>query len=683
MSDTQGKSPKGTRTVALLGPQSSGKTTLIESMLLASGTNQKRGRVNDGTTVSDTSAEARARKMSTELTPVRMTYLGDEWVLIDCPGAVDLVHESHQGAMIADAAIVVADPDPARMVALGPIFRFLDQHKIPRILFINKIDAAQGTVRDLLAAAQPQSSRPLVLRHIPIMKGQTVSGYVDVVAERAYQYKLDQPSERIAMDSARGADAPDARREMLEKLADFDDSLLEKLLEDSIPETGEVYRHLTKDFAENLIVPVLIGGAEHQHGVTRLLKELRHEVPPPAVTAARRGIPAATPTGQVFKIIYAPHVGKVSLLRVWRGPLKDGDNLGGHRVSNMQDGAEPKLAKGKVGSVAVGDVVALTKIEVGHAGDVVTADTINKPKEWAEPLHALFSVAVSAKDRKDDVKLGESLRKICDEDPSLSIDHAAETSELILRGQGDIHLHIAIEQLKRKFDLVIETKQPQVPYRETIKKSSNQHARHKRQSGGHGQFADIKVEIKPLPRGSGVKFGDTIVGGVVPKNFIPAVEAGVMDNTAQGPLGFKVVDVSVNLYDGQYHDVDSSDQAFRTAGRMAMTEGLPQCEPVLLEPIYEVAVYVPNEFTSKVQRAVNQHRAQILGFDTREGWNGWDAIKANIPEAEMRDLITDIRSISQGIGTFDARFSHYQELSGRDADKVVQARKASLGAGHG
>ncbi|MBM3514697.1 MAG: elongation factor G [Alphaproteobacteria bacterium] len=683
MSDTHDKSPKGTRIVALLGPQSSGKTTLVESMLLASGTIAKRGKVNDGNTVSDTSAEARARKMSTELTPVRMNYLGDDWVLIDCPGAVDLVHESHQGAMIADAAIVVTDPDPARMVALGPIFRFLDEHKIPRILFINKIDAAQGTVKDLLAAAQPQSSRPLVLRHIPIMKGQTVSGYVDLVAERAYQYKLDQPSERVSMDVAQNAAAPEARREMLEKLADFDDKLLEKLLEDSLPETGEVYQHLTKDFTENLIVPVLIGGAEHQHGVTRLLKEMRHEVPPAAVTTAKRGIPAGSLAGQTFKTIYAPHVGKISLMRVWRGSLKDGDTLGGHRASNLQDGAEPKLAKGKVAVVDTGNVVALTKIEVGHAGDIATNDAIQKAKQWIEPPHALFSVAVSAKDRKDDVKLGDSLRKICDEDPSLSITQIAETSELILRGQGDIHLYIAIERLKRKFDLVIETKQPQVPYRETIKKGVNQHARHKRQSGGHGQFADIKVEIKPLPRGSGVTFGDTIVGGVVPKNFIPAVEAGVMDNTVRGPLGFKVVDVSVNLYDGQYHDVDSSDQAFRTVGRMVMTEGLPQCEPVLLEPIYDVAVYVPNEFTSKVQRAVNQHRAQILGFDTREGWSGWDAIKAAIPEAEMRNLITDIRSISQGIGTFEAKFSHYQELSGRDADKVVQARKAALGAAHG
>jgi len=219
-----------------------------------------------------------------------------------------------------------------------------------------------------------------------------------------------------------------------------------------------------------------------------------------------------------------------------------------------------------------------------------------------------------------------------------------------------------------------------VPYRETIRKGITHHARHKRQSGGHGQFADIKVEIKPLPRGTGFYFTDSIVGGVVPKNFIPAVEAGLKDNTQRGPLGFNVVDVGVRLFDGQYHSVDSSDQAFRTAGRMAMTEALPNCDPVLLEPIFEVTIYVPSSFTSKVQRAITQRRAQILGFNAREGWDGWEIIQAHMPESEMQDLVTEIRSISQGIGTFESKFHHYQELMGRDADKVVEARKQHLGA---
>ncbi len=671
---------KTTRCIAVVGAQSSGKTTLVESMLLATGAIQKRGRVIDKTTVSDHSPEARTRQMSTELTPVRFTYLGDDWVVLDCPGAFDLAQDATQSMMVADAVVVVADPDEGRMMALAPLFRFLDDHAIPHVLFINKMDSVTGPVRDLLAAAQRQSARPLVLRHIPIGDGSHITGYVDLVAERAYHYKLDKPSERIqatsTAPSVMTSGAVNARRELLEKLSDFDDALLEKLLEDIVPDKNEVYRHLTRDLAGDLIVPVLIGAAEHDHGVRRLLKALRHEVPDASVTADRLGIPAGGTAAQIFKITYATHVGKLSLVRIWRGVLKDGDTLAGLRVSNIQEAAEPKSSKtAKLHRANTGDVVALCKFEAGHTGAVLTEHAAAEPKSWPRPAAPLYTVAVAAKARKDDVKLGEALRKVCEEDCSLQLGHAHETAELLLSGMGDVHLQIALERARRKFDLDIDTRRPQVAYRETIRRGVVQHARHKRQSGGHGQFADIKVEINPLPRGGGITFTDAIVGGVVPRNFIPAVEAGLRDNTQEGPLGFPVVDVNMRLFDGQYHSVDSSDQAFRTAARIAMTEGLAQCEPVLLEPIHDVQIFVPSAFTSKVQRAVTQRRAQILGFDAREGWSGWDVIHVNMPESEMQDLILEVRQISQGMGTYTSAFSHYQELIGRDADRVVQARK--------
>lgn len=673
--------PKGTRCVALVGPQSSGKTTLIESMLVAAGAIPKRGSIEAGTMVSDVSPESRARHMSTEITPIRFSYLGDDWVVLDCPGAVDLIQEAQQAMMVADAVVVVADPDETRMLALGPLLRFLDAQKIPHFLFINKIDADVNAVQELLAAAQRQSTRPLVLRHAVITESGHITGYVDLVAERAYHYVEDKASERIPLEKVGDGSLEGARRQLLEKLSDFDDALLEKLLEDVVPERGEVYRHLTREMQEDLIVPVMIGAAEHGHGVRRLMKALRHEVPPASVTADRLGIPQGALVAQIFKTVYAPHVGKLSLTRVWRGTLKDGDTLAGVRISNMQEAGEPKQVKsGKVNSVNEGGIVALSKFDAGKAGSILTETAALAPKTWPKPPTPLFTVAVSAKERKDDVKLGEALRKISEEDPSLTVDHVNETSELLVRGQGDIQLGIALERLKRKFDLTVQTHTPQVPYRETIRKAITHHARHKRQSGGHGQFADIRVEIKPLPRGSGFVFTDSIVGGVVPKNFIPAVEAGLKDNTTHGPLGFNVVDINVRLYDGQYHSVDSSDQAFRTAGRLAMTEALPQCEPVLLEPIYDVKIYMPTEFTSRVQRTITQRRAQILGFNAREGWDGWEEIHVNMPEAAMQDLITEIRSITQGIGTFESMFSHYQELIGRDAERVVQSRKQNIEA---
>jgi elongation factor G len=673
----KGTPQKSTRCVALVGPQSSGKTTLLESMLLAAGAIAKKGYVRHGTTVSDSSPESLDRQMTTELTPARFSYLGDDWVVLDCPGAVDLSQDARQGMMIADAVIVVTDPDADRMLALGPTFRFLDEHKIPHILFINKMDTTVSQARELLTAAQKQSSRPLVLRHIPLVRGQKITGYVDLVAERAYHYELDKPSERIPIEKFSDDSVPDERRALLEKLSDFDDALLEKLLEDIVPDRKEVYQHLTKDLQEDLIVPVMIGAAEHEHGVRRLMKALRHEVPTVEKTAARLEIPEGETVAQIYKVQHVPHVGKLSLIRVWRGALKDGDSLAGARIGNMQDGAEPKLGKAKVHNVGAGNVVALSKLEAGRAGSILTETAAIDPKTWAQPPRPLYNIAISAKDRKDDVKLGEALRKICDEDPSLFLVHVPETAQVLLCGQGDVQLQIALDRVKRKFDMAVDTRTPQVPYRETIRKAVVQHARHKRQSGGHGQFADIKVEIKPLPRGTGFTFTDAIVGGVVPRNFIPGVEAGLRDNITQGPLGFPVVDLNVKLFDGQYHSVDSSDQAFRTAARQAMTEGLPQCDPVLLEPICEVKIFVPSEFTSKVQRAVTQHRAQILGFDAREGWDGWEVIQVNMPESEMQNLITEIRSISQGIGTFEAKFSHYQELIGRDAEKVTSTRKLS------
>jgi len=685
MSDNSEKSTRshmGTRCVSLVGAQSSGKTTLVESMLVATGALAKRGNIANGTMVSDVNPEARHRQMSTEITPVRFNYLGDAWVVLDCPGAVDLSQEAQQAMMISDAVIVVADPDETRMLALGPILRFLDTHKIPHFLFISKIDSDAHDIQELLAAAQRQSARPLVLRHAAITESGHVTGYVDLVAERAYHYVENKPSEIIPIAKVAEQALEAARRQMLEQLSDFDDALLEKLLEDAVPDRTEVYRHLTRDMQEDLIVPVMIGAAEHGHGIRRLLKALRHEVPTAHGTANRLQVPDVPLAAQIFKTVYAPHVGKQSLIRVWRGALKDGDTLAGVRVSNMQEAAEPRPAKGaKITMVGEGGIVALSKFDAGRAGSILTGVSASPPQSWPTPQAPLFTVAVAAKERRDDVKLGDALRKICEEDPSLQIDHVNETSELLLRGQGDIHLGIALERLKRKFDLEVDTRAPQVPYRETIRRSVMHHARHKRQSGGHGQFADIRVEIAPMPRGSGFVFTDNIVGGVVPKNFIPAVEAGVKDNTAHGPLGFNVVDINVRLYDGQYHSVDSSDQAFRTAGRIAMTEGLPQCEPVLLEPIYDVKIYMPTEFTSRVQRTITQRRAQILGFNAREGWDGWEEIHVNMPEALMQDLITEIRSITHGIGTFESTFSHYQELMGRDAERVVMTRKQSMESG--
>ena len=669
------KTPSGPRCAALVGSYLSGKTSLMEAMLSAAGAVPRKGTVKDGNTVGDSSPEARHRTMSIELNIAGMNYLGESWTLLDCPGSIELVQEALNALMVSDVAVVVVEPLVERAIAVAPLFKFLDDQEIPHIVFINKMDHATADVRSVLEALQSVSDRPLVLRQVPIMDGEQTSGYVDLVSERAYEYQPGQASKLIAIPEGEQDEEQVARQEMLESLADFDDSLLEKLLEDTIPPTDEIYQHLTENLRADRIVPVFLGAAEHDHGVRRLLKALRHETPEASARAGNLGIDSAgaEPVATVFKTYHMAHTGKLSVARVWAGTVSDGDTLNGERISGMHHLMGHQQSKiAKAGS---GDVVALGRMDEIKSGAILTPS--GQPPEGAAPWPAaippVYAVAVHAGTRDDEVKMTGALARLMEEDPSLSLDHSAETREMVLWGQGEVQLLIAAEKLKNRFNLIVTTSRPRVPYKETIRKPVSQHARHKKQSGGHGQFGDVHVDIKPLPRGSGFAFDETVTGGSVPRQYIPSVETGVRDYLDRGPLGFQVVDVAVTLTDGQYHSVDSSDMAFKTAGRMAMSEGMPKCDPVLLEPILEVKVRTPSTYTANIQRLLSGRRGQILGYEPKEGWKGWDEVAAYLPQSEMFDMIVDLRSLTQGVGTFDWRFDHLQELQGRLADDIVSA----------
>ncbi|EME70305.1 elongation factor G [Paramagnetospirillum caucaseum] len=669
------KSPSPPRACALVGPFAAGKTSLLEAMLFACGATGRQGRIKDGTTTGDASPEARARLMSVEPNIAGAEYLGEKWTFIDCPGSVEFQQDSYNALMVADVAVVVCEPDPARAVMVAPVLKFLDEHKVPHLLFVNKIDAAGTRLKETLEALQAVSDRPLVMREIPIREGDSVTGYIDLVSERAYTYRPGQPSAVIKIPDALKGEESAARQEMLEHLADFDDHLMEELLEDIQPPADEVYADLGKDLAGDLIVPVFFGSAENDGGIHRLLKALRHDAPGPAATAARLGIKAdGAPLATVFKTVHAAHTGKLSFSRVWRGEFADNQSLEAGRIGGlylMTGGTPAKVAK-----VGMGDVCAFGRLDSVSTGQAIGAADAGMAG-WPAPLPPLFAFALEAEKKGDDVKLTGAIAKLAEEDPSLSLDHG-EFGEQVLRGQGEIHLQVAIERLKSRFNMGVVTRKPTVPYKETIRKSTSVHGRHKKQSGGHGQFGDIHIDIAPLPRGSGFKFVDKIVGGVVPRQYIPSVEEGVADFLRQGPFGFPVVDLQVTLTSGSYHAVDSSDMAFKTAARIAMSEGMPQCEPVLLEPILAVEISVPAEFTAKAQRIVSGRRGQILGYDAKAGWQGWDTVSAYLPQAEMDDLIVELRSLTMGVGTFSWTFDHLQEISGRVADKVVEQRKEVL-----
>ncbi len=667
------------RVVALCGPYLSGKTSLLESILYATGAIGRRGSTRAGTSIGDGAAEARKRGMGTEINVASVDYLGDQWTFLDVPGSIEFQHDAFAALAVSDAAVLVCEPSPERVVALTPLLKFIEDHHIPHVIFINKIDSAEVRVRDMLSALQSISSRKLLLRQVPIRHtaadgSEETVGYVDLVSERAYRYKSSGASDLIEMPAEILPRESEARREMLETLSEFDDQLLEQLIEDIAPEKSLIYRDLHDEFGADQISPVLLGAGDRENGVRRLLKALRHDAPFVAETAKRRALPSnGVAMAECFKVLHQSHAGKLSLCRVWSGSLVEGQSVGGQRIGTLLRPFGQRLDK--IAEAKAGEIVALAKVDALSGGQSLAAAGIVASADFPKADPPVFALSLRAKNRNDEVKLSGALHKIVEEDPSLSFEARGETHELLIKGQGEMHLKVAVDKLAGRYNVAVDTETPRVAYRETIQGGSQQHARYKRQTGGHGQFADIKVEIKPLARGSGFRFVDKVVGGVVPRNFIPAVEEGLVDYLKEGPLGQPVVDLEVTLFDGQYHSVDSSEMSFKMAARIAMSEAMPKCKPVLLEPILKVTVAAPNDATPRIQRLISGRRGQLLGYDAREGWNGWDEVSALMPEAEIADMIVEIRSVTQGVGTFRTEFDHLQELVGRTADRIVEESK--------
>jgi elongation factor G len=672
----------GPRCVALVGPFQSGKTTLLEAILARAGVIPRQGTIEAGNTVGDSSKEARRHRMSVELTAATTTFMGDAYTFLDCPGSVEFVHDMRAVLPAIDAAVVVCELDEKKVPQLQLIMRELEDRRIPRILFLNKIDKGAGGIHDVLTLLQPASRTKLILRQIPTFSGDIISGFVDLALERAFVYKEHAPSEVVALEGDAADREKTARFSMLETLADHDDELMEQLLEDIEPPRDKVFDDLTRELREGLVCPVLLGTAARANGVLRLLKALRHESPGIVETAKRLGVKGGSDAvAYVLKTQNTAHGGKMSIARVLAGQAGDGTTF-------LTDDEEAGRVAGvfklvgqsseKRGPASVGETVAFAKLEKAKTGQTLTAS--KQPHAAVakiEPYPPVLAIAISAKERKDDVKLGQALHRLAEEDPSITVVHNPETHEVVLWGQGEMHLRVTTERLSDRYGIAIERRQPSVGYRETIRKGVVQRGRHKKQSGGHGQYGDVVLEIKPMPRGAGFSFEDKITGGVVPRNYIPSVEEGIVDALTHGPLGFPVVDLHVALIDGSYHTVDSSDMAFRTAGRIGIVEGLPQCQPVLLEPIHLVEIVCPSEATAKINALMSGRRGQILGFDTREGWEGWDVVRSKMPEAEIGDLIVEIRSATAGAGTFTFKFDHMAELTGRTADQIVAARRAA------
>ncbi len=666
----------GTRVIALVGPAGAGKTSLAEAFLYASGTTDRQGSTGNKSSVGDSSEEARSRGGSTETNLYNFSYLGEKYAVVDAPGSIGFSADAARGVAVADVAIVVVDPDPARAALAAPALRTLDELGIPHLIFVNRIDQAHGRIRDLLSALQPMSVSPLIARQLPIREGEKVTGFVDIALERAYHYVPGKPSEPIALPDELADREAQARTQLLEQLADHDDNLLEQLLMDQVPEPGTIFADLTRETSDNLGVSVLFGSAQNGWGVRRLLKALRHEAPGPESTAARLGVDA--PAIHAFKIFHGGSVGRLALARAIGGPVHENTDFNSSGDEHGRVGALFAVQGDKTTKISEagnGDIIAVAKVDGVKAGDWLGAGKLPPPVEISLPSRNC-ALAIQPADRKDDVKLSGALARILEEDPSLTLEQDEASHEMRLRGVNDEHLKTTLAKLKRRYGVEVSHHAPSIGYRESIRKPVTQRGRHKKQSGGHGQYGDVIIEIHPLGRGEGFQFTEKIHGGAIPKQWIPAVEQGAKDAMLKGPLGFPVVDVAVTLVDGSYHSVDSSELAFRLAGRVAMQEALSQAVPHLLEPVQKLVLVTPSSAASRVSSAVASRRGQMLGMGPREGWTGWDRIEALIPEAELSGLEAELRSMSQGLASYEAEFDHLAELSGHLAEKVVQQHEA-------
>ncbi|MDJ0571485.1 MAG: elongation factor G [Pleurocapsa sp. MO_192.B19] len=662
-----------TRNVAIVGPYSSGKTTLLESILSVTGAISRKGNIKDGNTVGDSSSEARDRSMSVELSVASTKYQDINLTFLDCPGSVEFAQETYNTLVGAGVAIVVCEPVIEKVLTLAPLFKFLDDWSIPHLVFINKIDRSSYGYMEILQVLKEASNRLLVPQQYPIHQEDRCIGYIDLVTEQAYHYHPNSPADPVPLPDYLAESEKAARAEMLETLADFDDHLLEELIEEIEPPQSEILQDLKQELSADLIVPVFFGMAESDYGVRPLLDALVKEAPSPEITTERRGLKVEVDGDtivQVLKTYFTSQGGRLSLVRVWQGQLTDGMTLNGERTGGIYQLMGQQQIP--INQASVGEIVAIGRLETAKTGDTLTNSSQSiESLPQADKIAPVYALAIAPENRNDEVKLSSALSKLLAEDPSLHWEQHGDTREVILWGQGEVHLQVALDRLRRKYSLSMTTHLPQVPYKETIRRSTNSHGRYKHQSGGHGAFGDVYLDIKPLSRGEGFQFHQTIVGGVVPKQYIPGVETGVREYLQHGPLGFPVVDVDVTLTDGSHHSVDSSEQAFKQAARIAMNEGMTQCNPVLLEPVLAITVSVPTEFTSKALQLITGRRGQILGYDSISGWKGWDKVSGYLPQAEMHNFIIDLRSLTLGVGFFDWKYNHLQEVPDKLADNIL------------
>lgn len=665
------------RNIAFVGPHHAGKTTLVEAVLAHTGAIGRRGSITDGTTVTDHEPEDVSHAQSTSAGFAHLTAEDTDITLVDCPGFIDFFEETRLALTGVDAAVVVIEADPARVVQTRAIIDALEAKRMPHLFVVNKMDRPGADFVATLAALQEAYGRHVVAEQWPIGSAEQFRGYVDLAESQARMFEGDKERTEALPGDLKEI-ARQTRIQLLEAMADFDDHLMEELLEGVEPAMDEVERDLCTECAHDQIVPVLVAAGASGAGVAALVRAMVKWFPSPADAPqpdAEGRLIAPDPAGpivaRVIKTAIHPQSGKLSIARILSGTIKSDSTL----TDISKEGEKVRIGglyrlQGKkqeaIAEAGPGAIVALARLEIVATGDTLTSNGHKVLLPRATVADPVFAVAIKPKERIDEAKISQMLARIVDEDPALRLERADVTHELLLLGCGEQHVSIAVERLSRKYKVDVETAPPTIPYLETITGGTEIHSRYKHQTGGHGQFGDVWLRFEPRERGSGVTFEDKIVGGVVPRQFIPAVEKGVREALARGSSGHPVTDLHVVLFDGQYHDVDSSEQSFRTAGGMGVREALPKCNPVVLEPIVHVRVIVPTTHTSTVIQQLTGKRGQILGMNPADR-SGFDIVEAYVPQVELSRYITELRTATQGLGTYSWQHERYDPVPGNRA----------------
>jgi elongation factor G len=641
------------RVFTVLGPSQSGKTTLVKHLAGLEGGEKP--------------------ETADHLALTRFSFLGEDWCAIDVIGGAECWTMVGGALMASDAVVLCVPADPDAALLAAPWLRAVEASGTPCFIFINKIDAAQGRVRDVVAALQAVSSHSLVLRQIPIRDGGAVVGAVDLISERAWRYREGMPSALVEIPAAERGREAEARAQLLESLSDFDDTLLEQLIEDRVPATAALYAIAAKEVQDTVIVPALLGAAGHHNGVLRLMKALRHETPSVDTLRGRLASNGKEPLAVAFHGQNRRHLGKITFLRA----LADGVAIGG------------QLGGGNLGGfIGLGSTVAPDHLAAGEIGLAVKSDQLSAgrrllsgatlpPPDWMPGPKPMLVRLLTPASERDETRLSVALTRLGEVDPYLGVEQDPDTGQSVLRVQGPMQLRRVLERLNQDFGIAVEAGQRPARWKETISHGCTHSYRHRKQSGGAGQFADVSIRLTPRGRGEGFAFDEVVKGGAVPRNYIPAVEEGAREALVRGPSGFPVIDVGVTLLDGKHHAVDSSDQAFSTAGRMAVKEALALAGPVILREIDRVEIHVPSSCSGALVSLVSGLKGQVLGYDGDSESRGWDVFRALVPAAAEEDLIHELAAKTQGTGWYAAEFDHYEEVNGREAETLGKAQIAA------